>query len=437
MKYRIHFIGIYGVSMSSLAFYLRDLGHEITGSDVAESMLLQKFNDKSIKILPYNHPSNVINKDAVVYTSAIQGSNKELLAAKDSGVPILSRAELLSYIGRGFSNRIGISGCHGKTTVTAMIALIFKADFRRFFAHIGGFDKLFGNSYFSGKDWLISEVCEYSKNINLFDPTVAVALNIDNDHLNSYENMEELTNTFYNFLDKAEIRIVCEEDARLYKYPGKKVTFGLSRGTYTVRNLRKLKNNYEFSIFRGDTFLLRSSTKDLCIYSVYNALAAATVCLEIGVDPISIEKGLAEFSGVERRNEYIGDLFSSKIYADYCHHPTEISAFLNSIELTESDLVIFEPHTYSRTKILFESFVSSLEKCPNLIIYQTYAAREEFDYSGSGERLALSICGALYINNFSNLIEKIVLNKYQRVFVLGAGLLYDNFKKEIIKEPSY
>lgn len=427
----IHFIGIGGVSSSALAKYLKNQGFLVTGSDKNMSFVTNELKNYDIPVFYGHKEENCLGADIVIYNSAIKTDNKELIFAYKNKIPCLERADLLRYIAKKFSNVIGVSGCHGKTTVTSMIAhILFDANLA-FTAHIGGFDKDFGNFYQCGNDIFLSEVCEFNKNIDKFDASLAIALNIDSDHLNSYENFQDIKNTFYRYLDRAKFAIINSDDQNLRRYANKCLTFGLKSGDYHCENLTYENNSTNFSVYENGQFLYQYKTSLIGEYQVANILAATASTRRLGIDGNLICKGLQRFSGVKRRNEFLYKLNGADIFADYAHHPTEIKAFLDYINCKKYKKIhlVFQPHTYSRTKNLKNQFIDVLKDIDNLYLYKTFAAREEYDYDGSALKLSQNLPKSQYFDDFNELINELLqsVNIDEIILVVGAGDLYNEF----------
>ncbi len=427
----IHFIGVGGVSTSSLAKYLKTQGFFVTGSDKRRSFITNELQMLGIQVFYGHKEENCFGADIVIYNSAIKGDNPELIYALKNKIPRLERAELLRYISKKFATVIGVSGCHGKTTVTSMVAHILSQANLKFTAHIGGFDKDFGNFYQCGKDIFLSEVCEFNKNIDKFDASLALALNIDNDHLNSYENFQDIINTFYRFLNRAKCAIINLDDYNLRRYANKRKTFGLKVGDYHCKNLTAENNSTCFSVYEYGQFLYEYKTSLIAEYQVANILAATATARHFGVDGDLICKGLQSFCGVKRRNEFLYKLNGADVFADYAHHPTEVKAFLDFVNCKNYKKihVVFQPHTYSRTKNLSRQFIDTLKDVDNLYLYKTYAAREEYDYGGSALKLSQNLPKSQYFDEFADLIKTLrqSVKGGEVVLVVGAGDLYDKF----------
>ncbi len=435
---RIHFIGIGGVSTQSLAKHLIKKGFEVSGSDIKSSFLTQELVLSGAKISYGHNEEYCHNKDIVIYNSAISKDNPELKFAKDNNIPLLDRADLLNLVSKSFSKSVGISGSHGKTTVTSLLCHIFDYANLPFTAHIGGFDSVYGNYYYNGNKYFLSEVCEFNHNICKFSADMAVCLNIDNDHMDCYSSIDELSHTFFDFLDRGGTKIINFEDERLIKYRKDSISFGLTGGDYHIKNYYIKDDFGYFTLVGFGKSLCEIKINPIGNYYIKNVLAAIASAKTIGISTDSIIGGIKNFRGVKRRNEYLGNLRGCKFIADYCHHPTEIKCFLSSkTEISENVFIVFQPHTYSRTKQLLSDFVTVFSSYANLYIYKTYAAREDYDFYGSAEYLSQFLPQSKYFDDFDNLFD--VLSKQVKsdsiVYILGAGDIYDLVLNRLKKEP--
>lgn len=434
----VHFIGIGGVSMSSLAKYLLNAGFTVQGSDITRSAYTDELIAAGAEIFIGNAAENIKNAQMVVYSDAIKAEDKELVAARQRGLYVISRTELLKSVAENFKTIVGVGGCHGKTTVTCMLAHIFRRAKLKFTAHIGGEDNEFSNCALFGGEIFLSEVCEYKKNLLAFDCTLAVCLNADPDHLDCYKDYDELKNTYYEYIKRADKAIINIDDGALAKCGDKNAaTFGFSCGAkYTAKNLVDENGKYRFDFYADGKKACRVR---LCVYgrhNVQNALAAAATATELGVKAADIKRGLADFKGVKRRFENIGEINGAKVIIDYAHHPREIAAvYAAAKELNANRIVtVFQPHTYSRTIFLKDEFLSVLGRIKNLYIYKTFAARENFTDGGSAFDLYRDLGGeTAYFDDFAALktqLEKTLLSG-DLLLVLGAGDLAEKFRAEL------
>ena len=437
----VHFIGIGGVSMSALAKYLLNFGFIVQGSDVAKSAYTDELSALGAKIFIGNNAENVKNAQMVVYSDAIRSDDEELLCARKTGLYVVSRTELLKCVAENFRTVVGIGGCHGKTTVTCMLAHILKAGKKSFTAHIGGEDLVFSNFVSFGGEIFLTEVCEYKKNLLAFKCNVAVCLNADPDHLDCYTDYDELKNTYYRYLNNADKAIINVSDGVLRNYDGPNaVPFGNESGKYGMENLTDDNGVYRFDFLIDGKKACNVKLGVFGRHNAYNAFAAAVVASELGITPREIKRGLSAFKGVKRRFEKIGGINGADVIIDYAHHPREIAAaYATACELKKERVItIFQPHTYSRTIFLKEEFKSVLNRIDDLIIYKTFPAREVYRVGGSAFELfrELGAKNISYFEEFEKLVESLKksLKKGDLLLILGAGDLAERFRS-YLKSP--
>lgn len=433
-KICVHFIGICGAGMSVLAKYFYDLGMEITGSDINYTKDKLNFNYK--KIYNSHNKSNVLRADIVIYSSAVSEDNIELKTAKKLNIPVYSRGQILGQIFNSYNYSIGVAGTHGKTTATCMFSHVLNSANLAFTSFIGGEDETFSN-YVNNylKEIFVAEVCEYQNNIKNVSPSISVVLNIDNDHLDTYKSVYNVKNSFFKYLDRGKYKVICLDDPFLKGYKGENViTYAIeSDADYKAFDIKSNKGKYSFSCKLKDGKIIKVNLNVYGEHNIYNALSVIAVCDRIFcIESEAIKRGLEDFKGVKRRFEYLGIYKNYNLIADYCHHPKEIKSTLKTIkEIYGNDYqIIFQPHTYSRTKLLFNDFIDVF-KNENIILYKEYSAREKYDYNGSAEKMANHLkCS--YIENVKKLKNAINIEKYSKnLILLGAGDLYENFKNLI------
>ncbi len=417
--------------MSALAKFLCLCGYEVAGSDAVRGEETENlaFYGAKVYIGEDGEREELKNAEAVVYTDAIPLENKEFSWAYKQGKKLYSRAELLSLICAEFPHVISVAGSHGKTTCTSMCAHIFKSVSVPFTAHIGGEDGAFGNFYSSGTDYFVTEACEYKKNLLKLRPSTAILLNIDKDHMECYEGEEELLNCFKYYCQKADTAFVCADDKKcilLGEFP----SFGIKSpfADYRAVDLRASGERYSFTVEEYGKALCRVRLNAIGRCNVYNALAAFAAARSFGFNEKEIVKGLETFTAVKRRFEKVGTYKGVSFICDYAHHPREIASTVATAEgICKGKLfVVFQPHTYSRTKLLMREFIEVLRPIKNLMIYKTFPAREKYDGEGSAEHLAELLGGCLYAEN--TYVLKTWLKKTVRegdcVLFLGAGDIY-------------
>lgn len=410
--------------MSGLAKYLHMLGKRVSGSDMVAGEYTRQLQTLGIDVIIGSDKKRIADFEVVVYTDAIRDDDVQLCEARRLGKEIISRGQLLYEVSRSFDKVIAVSGCHGKTTCTSMLAHIFRSAGEPFCAHIGGKDVTFSNFCYFGNKFFICEACEYKKNFLLLRPDIAVILNSEPDHLECYGSAENLRAAYVQFASGAEVAITRSGDISVHG-----ITFGTDKSAdYSARNIFETAGMYSFNVFEAGDLLGFVRLKIYGRHNVLNALAAIAAARSAGVSFRFIKRGLEGFYGVERRFERIGNFNGAECIADYAHHPDEIYATVRTAKKISKGkiYVVFQPHTYSRTKNLFKEFVSVLSSVPNLLIYRTFAAREYFDDAGSALRLAQNVKKSRYGDDerdIYNFISKV--REGDVVLFLGAGDIYD------------
>ncbi len=417
--------------MSALAKLLSTRGFLVSGSDIHKNEQTDSLAFYGVKTYlgEEENRKELLESDSVVYTDAISQENKELQRAIQLQKRLFSRAELLQAISGYFSNVIAVAGSHGKTTCSSMCAHILRSCKVPFTAHIGGEDGYFGNFYTSGYDYFLTEACEYKKNLSKIRADVAVLLNIDKDHMECYDGEEDLEKHFYEFCRSAKVAFVCADDKKCARFTDF-VTFGIENtlSDYRATHIRKNGERYSFSVEEYGKALCRVQLRAIGYCNVYNALAAFAAMRSLGFHEKEIACGLENFTAVKRRFEKIGSYHGASFICDYAHHPKEIAATLRTARgVCKGQMyVVFQPHTYSRTKSLFKEFVETLRSVKNLMIYKTYPAREAYDELGSAATLANAVGGCLYADNVYVLKTwlKKTLKEGDVALFLGAGDIY-------------
>lgn len=419
-----YFIGIGGVSMSALARFAVLSKKKVGGSDrdITSAAALKSYG---IKIFPCGTRA-LEGYEVVVYTDAIPDCDPELRLARSLNKVVIPRVKFLAAVCKCFSRVTAVSGCHGKTTCTSMLASIYYAAGKRFSAHIGGNSLQFSNFCSFGNDYFITEACEYKKNFLSLRPDCAVVLNTDADHLECYGSESELYACYRKFAARADCAVV-PYGGLSSDVPGAVSFGGDSRADFCCREFPCGRGLYSFEL---SAFAKSLGTINLNVpgrHNVSNALAAAAAASTEGIEFLYIKRGLEEFEGVERRMQLLGNLGGVRCVADYAHHPAEISAAIRTAEkITDGKLyVVFQPHTYSRTKNLFKQFVSALSDVRRLLIYRTYAAREYFDEEGCAFTLSRAIKKSRYGECPEDILKFIsAAVDGDTVLFLGAGDIY-------------
>ena len=452
-KYKnIHMIGIGGISMSGIALLLKENGFNVSGSDRELSETSQNLIDKGVDVIIGQKKENIKNPDLVIYTDAISDDNEELIEARKHDIDVVTRGVFLGALMKNYKNSIAVSGSHGKSTATSMISKILMNSDKDPSILLGGeLDEIDGNVHVGDKDFLVTEACEYKANIKYYYPSTVIILNIDEDHLDFYKDLGEIIETFKSYLRNQDsnsktILNLNEENNKLVldAVQGELITYGQDNedADYNATNI-KFDNlgrpSFDLHMKNGDVEHFELSI--LGRHNINNACAAIIATYENGVDIETIKKYLKEYKGLERRMEIIGNVDGCNIMTDYGHHPSEISVTLNALaEHTEGRLrCVWQPHTYSRTKALFDDFVESFDDADEVIVTDIYAAREKFDPSITSEDVVNKMVetgrNAKYIADFEQARDYILdtIKKDDLVITTGCGNP-DKLAKMIVKK---
>ncbi len=425
-KRGIYFVGIGGVSMSALAKLLHAKGIPVRGSDMAESVFTAGLRKEGISVEIGETQS--VSEDLVVYTGAVGEGHPQLAAAKKAGKRLVPRSEFLGLLAEEYPRVVSVAGCHGKTTTTAMLSHIFSEGGRRFTCHIGGEDLTLGNCYANGEDWFLTEACEFRRGFLSLRSALALILNIDLDHTDCYRDREELFSAYRQFASQAEAVVVNADDPLARTLPHA-MDFGLYSGTVRAEGLCADRERYAFTVTEGGVPTVRIRLSVVGKTSVQNVLAAYTAARLCGFSAEEIRRGLEGFRGVKRRFEEIGRFEGVPLLCDYAHHPHEISAVLETARrMTRGTVrVVFQPHTYTRTRDFMEDFVRVLGRTERPVVYKTYAAREAFDAAGSAFALVSRLSDAVYVQSPAQLRARLhgEAEEDDLILVLGAGDIYE------------
>ena len=434
---RVHLIGIGGVSMAPLAEALLGAGLTVTGSDMAESQTIERLRALGIPVLIGHRAEHVGDAQCIIRTAAAREDNPEVMAAKELGLPMFERAEGWGHIMRQYKNAICIAGTHGKTTTTSMTTHILLAAGVDPTVMIGGtLPKLQAGHRVGGGETIVLESCEYYDSFLSFSPTVAVVLNVEEDHLDYFQGLAEIQASFRNFagLTPPEGCIVANGDDRgtmdaLLPLGRPLLTFGLGEGN-RVRAVHISRRNAH-TIF--DVTLDGAPYAHITLqlpgdHNVSNALAAIAVAIFLKLPVDAVRDGLADFTGAERRFEYKGERNGAKIYDDYAHHPSELRALLDAVEQLgyRRVIVAFQPHTYTRTKALFDDFVRELRRPDLVLVAEIYAAREQNTVGITAADLAAKIPGAQHFATLPEMAAALreIAAPGDLILTVGAGDIF-------------
>ena len=435
---KLHFAGIGGISMSTLAALAIERGCTVTGSDRSRNANVKKLEEKGVTIYDGHYPENVEGCDALVYTAALDPSNPELVRARELRIPLVSRGTYLGFLMSGYKNRIGVSGTHGKTTTTSMISHIFlRAGLDPTVAN-GAILPEIGGAYRAGsKERFVYEACEYKDSFLSFCPTDAVITNIELDHTDYFVSLEHIIESFSKAVACAE-RVVVNLDnpntmKALKNYKGRII--GVStldqNAEYYAKDVTYRHGRGSYTLVSKGVELCKIALPVIGEFNVYNSLCASALAAEHGVSPEVISDAMSDFAGASRRFEKKAEIGGVMIYDDYAHHPSECEPTLNAaLEMSFSSLYcVFQPHTYSRTHDLlcdFERiFSNALKKGVKVIFAPIYAARE-VDTMGVSSKLLANDTGALSFESFDEITNYLAehVQKGDLVLTMGAGDVY-------------
>jgi UDP-N-acetylmuramate--alanine ligase len=437
---KIHMIGIGGVGVSAIAEILHENGVIVTGSDLKESDITKKLIAKGIKVF-YGHIQDNLSIDTelLVYTSAINNENPEYLRALELDIPTLSRSQILGLLMKDYINSIAIAGTHGKSTTTSLTSVIIDRTDKKPTILIGADVKeLNGNAKVGHKDILITEACEYRENFLDFNFNIGVILNIDEDHLDYFKDMNHIISTFEKFaqkIPKTGYLIINGDDLNSKRVINHSycnvITFGIDTNSNVIaKNIEYNEFGYpSFDIFENDTFVFRATLSIVGTHNIYNALAAYCISKVVGVEVSIIKDSFLSFTGAKRRYELKGYFNGAPVIDDYAHHPTEIRATLDAVTRIKNKKValVFQPHTYTRTKELLNEFAESFNNVDKLYIIDIYASREKDTGIIHSKDLIKLIkeksVDVVYKESFEKVIEDIqtFLNEEWLFITMGAG----------------
>lgn len=436
----IYMIGIGGISMSGIADILVNMGYRVSGSDRVSSVVTDKLIENGIKVYVPQSKNNINDDiDFVVYTAAIKDDNEEMIEAKSRNIPMMERGEFLGEITKLYSDTIGIAGTHGKTSTTSMVSLIFIEAGIDPTIQVGSILSNIGGNYRIGKsDTLIIEACEYCDSFLNFKQKSAIVLNIDNDHLDYFKNIDNIKKSFNKYishLPQDGYLIVNNDDnnsSDLRNHTSASVaTYGIENDAmYMAKDITYDKDGCgSFDVIFEGKNLGRIDLSVPGEHNILNALAAISLSYSYGISFNDIKNGIKKYKGASRRLEYKGKFKGADVYDDYGHHPTEIEATSKAIHKKECNesWVIFEAHTYSRAYKHKEDFAKALKDFDHIIITDIYAAREENIYGITEEDIVREIKKygkeAFHISDYNDI--KLYLSQYVKkgdlILTLGAG----------------
>ena len=441
-KYKkIHMVGIGGISMSGIAEILLNWGFIVTGSNNVENDVTKKLKKAGIKVTIGHYAENVQGADVVIYTAAISQENIELVTAKNLGIQTIERAKFLGEITRCYKDTITVSGTHGKSTTTSMVSLCFLEALKDPSIQVGAnLPQIDGNYKVGNSEFFIIEACEYVESFLQFSPKSEIILNIDNDHLDYFKTFDNIKNAFVKYvklLPQDGLLVINGDDKNCLELANfteaKTLSYGITNKNvdfFAVNIVFDEEGFPEFDVYSHNTFYERIKLNVPGMHNVLNSLGCIALCDNYGISHKDIKNALLKFKGIGRRFEYKGKLNGANIYDDYGHHPTEIVATAKALmnKKYKHSWIVFQPHTYSRTKLLMDSFAKALLNFDNIIVLDIYAARETNTYDVSSKDLvqklhSLGKTSAKYISSFEECVNFLKSNVEENdiVLVQGAG----------------
>lgn len=428
---RVHLVGIGGVSMRPLGLVLQGMGIHVTGSDMNSSVSTDELIAHGIHVEIGHREENVVGADCIIRTAAAHNDNPEVAAARSMGIPMFERAQAWGVIMQAYQNAICISGTHGKTTCTSMVTHILMAAEADPTVMIGGYLPLLRSGHRVGNgDTIVMESCEYFDSFLNFFPSIAVILNVEADHLDYFKDLQDIQKSFRKFALLASGKVLANGDDPHVE----QTLMGLEYVRFGIgeRNQIRAENICadwrHFDVVCDGQFYCHLDLQILGKHNVYNALAAAGTAWLMGIDGEAVSRGLATFTGAERRMQFKGKVNGALLYDDYAHHPDEIAATIEAVRtMNPKRLVLaFQPHTYTRTKALFIDFIRELKKADVVLIAEIYAARERNTVGISSKDLARLVPGSIYCATLPEVTAQLqaIAQEGDVVLTVGAGDIY-------------
>ena len=428
---RVHLVGIGGVSMRPLGLVLQGMGLIVSGSDMNASVSTDELIAKGIEVHIGHSAKNVEGADCVIRTAAVHNDNPEIAGARAAGIPIFERAQAWGVIMRAYKNAICISGTHGKTTTTSMMAHVLMAAEKDPTVMIGGYLPLLHAGHRVGKgDTILLESCEYCDSFLNFFPSLAVVLNIEADHLDYFKDLADVEKSFRHFAELSTQGILANGDDKntVDTLAGLNyVSFGFGANN-RIRAVDVSGDWRNFDVVCDGEKYCHLQLPVYGHHNAINALAAAGAAWMLGIPGHAVEDGLATFHGAGRRMEFKGTFNGADVYDDYAHHPGELQATVEAVRAMGYKRVIFafQPHTYTRTHALFNDFVEQLKKPDIVVLAEIYAARERNSIGISSRDLQAQIPGALYCATLPDVTQSLrqLAQPGDVILTVGAGDIY-------------
>ena len=428
---RVHLVGIGGVSMRPLGLVLKGMGMEVTGSDMSQSAGTRELEEQGIPVVIGHRAENIQGAGCIIRTAAAHNDNPEIAAARAAGIPVFERAQAWGEIMKSYKNAVCISGTHGKTTATSMMThVLMEADLDPT-VMIGGYLPLIHAGHRVGRgDTIVLESCEYCDSFLNFFPTLAVVLNVDADHLDYFKDLHDIQNSFHKFASLATFGIVANGDDphTVEAMEGLDyISFGLEEKN-RIHAANMCPDWRHFDVICDGEYYCHLDMGVLGRHNAMNALAVAASAWMMGIPGETVSHGLESFHGAGRRMEFKGHWHGADVYDDYAHHPDELAATIAAFRsMGDRRLVLaFQPHTYSRTKALFDDFVRELKKPDVVVLAEIYAARERNTVGISSADLAKKVPGSVFCETLPEVTEFLrrVVQPGDIVLTMGAGEIF-------------
>ena len=427
---RYHFIAIGGIGMSGLAKYLLEDGHIVSGSDIVDSKYIDKLRELGAKVFIGQKAENVPEDAIIVKSTAIRDNNPEVIRAKELGLKIYHRSDLLEQIAKMAQDNgkcfIGFSGTHGKTTTSGLASFVLeKAGLQPSFVDGGIIPELNTNAQHRCGKHFVAELDESDGTIVKYNPDILVINNLEEDHLDFYKNgMQDLVKTFNTAISKAKKVLVNIDNEGISHLSGEFITYGLNDADYAAKNISYSKEGTTFEIYHNNKLLCDMKIQLTGEHNVYNTLAVVSALNEAGVDINIVKNYFYEFTGMGRRFQKVCELNGVEVYDDYAHHPTEIKATLDAAALKfgkENIVAVFQPHRYTRLKSLWNEFKGAFENAGRVVVTDVYAASEDEIEGVSGEAFAKDLSAEYLGGDMRNVAEKLLPSLKEGNIVIGLG----------------
>ena len=428
----VHLVGIGGVSMRPLGLVLKGMGMEVTGSDMNSSVSTDELIAQGIRVKIGHMAENIQGADCIIRTAAAHNDNPEIAAARAAGIPVFERAQAWGEIMRSYKNAICVSGTHGKTSTTSMMTHILMEAEMDPTVMIGGYLPLLHAGHRVGQgDTILLESCEYCDSFLNFFPTLAVVLNVEADHLDYFKDLHDVQKSFHKFAEMATFGVIAngDDEHTIQAMEGiDYVSFGLGENN-RVHAANMCPDWRHFDVICDGQFYCHLDMGVLGRHNALNGLAAAGAAWMMGIPGEAVSRGLESFHGAGRRMEFKGNWNGADVYDDYAHHPDEIAATIASVRASFPGrrlVLAFQPHTYTRTKALFDDFVAQLKKADVLVLAEIYAARERNTVGISSAHLAQQIPGSVFCETLPGVTEWLKENVREDdiVITMGAGDIF-------------